>query len=643
MCCQQGCIKQENTILRGKDTLKNALFFAAILLYFYALATEFEVFALSLEARMLIFVFCYFLVGWNILKDALLGLLHREYFNENSLMSLASLGAFYVGDGAEAVAILLFYRTGEFLENSIVEKSKKQIRSLSALKVENARILRGGQQILIPPKEVSQNDTLIVFAGERILADGIIIQGEGSIDNSALSGESIPQNVRTGDRVFSGGINLSGILHIQATQSYEDSTLNKLLKLIEDGSAQKSESEAFITKFAHYYTPIVTLLAFCVALIPTLYFVSLGGDFLEVLQTWMYRGIIFLVVSCPCALVISIPLTFFASLGNASKEGILIKGSNYLETCNHIGAFVFDKTGTLTKGKLALKQINTLSTISQECALKIAQALESHSNHPIAKAFTETKSQKDSVHFTLDSIRECAGGGILANYHQGEMHKKVALGNARFIKEQTNQTVQESKVAKCEIFLGFDDAIVASFILEDALKDEAKESLLQLKDLELYMLSGDRREVAEEVAREVGITRYFAELLPQDKVAHLKEILKEQHKKGKKVAFVGDGLNDAPALTLSDIAIAMGSAGSDVALDGANIVIMNDDLKKIPRILEIAHKTRRILWQNIVFALGVKVGIMLLGVFGLTNLWIALFGDVGVALLALMNAKRAMR
>ncbi|WDL73211.1 heavy metal translocating P-type ATPase [Helicobacter winghamensis] len=630
-CCSGSCgVKPVN-----KNTEK-VLFGVGIFGFLVAFASEFELLELAEFLQIFLYLASYFLLGYGILKKAFFGLLRREYFNENSLMAIASLGAFYIGEGAEAVAILLFYRVGEFLEDLIVEKSKKQIRSLADLKVESARVLQDGKQVQIAPESIKKGDVLIVFAGERILADGVVIKGDGSVDNSALNGECVPQSVGIGDRVLSGGINLGGVLEIQATQSYADSTFSKVLKLIEEGNVQKSKSEEFITKFARYYTPIVTLLAFLVALLPPLYFWALGGSFTQELQTWLYRGIIFLVVSCPCALVISIPLTLFAALGRASKEGILIKGSSYLEALNNAGAIVFDKTGTLTKGALTLKEVQIIGDCTQDYALNLAIALELHSNHPIAKAILNAKSSEKTIF--LDSIKESAGGGILANY-QGQ---SLALGNARFITEMTGMQIVESKNAKCEIFLSLGEKVLASFVFEDVLKDEAKEAVAELEGLKKFILSGDRAEVTQVVAQEVGIANYFAPLLPADKVAHLKEILASNKEFGKKVIFVGDGINDAPSLALSDIGIAMGN-GSDVALDGADIVIMHNDLKKIPFLLRLARKTRLILWQNIIFALGVKVVIMVLGVFGIANLWIALFGDVGVALLALFNAMRAIR
>lgn len=643
-CCSTCSNGQNNTQTPTNEKLTQGIFYLSIIIYLFALTEDFEIFGKHLEAFMLnsLYLFCYFVLGYEILKEAFIGFYKKEFFNENSLMALASVGAWAIGEGAEAVAILLFYRIGEALESLIVEKSKKSIRTLASIKIEQAHLLKGDKTENIDPKTIQKDDILVIFAGERIPADGIVIKGEGSIDNSALNGESIPQSVKVGDSLLSGGINLDGILHLKATKSYENSAFSKIIKLIEEGNAQKSKSEEFITKFARYYTPIVTLLAISVVIFPTLYFWAMGADFVESFKTWLYRGIIFLVVSCPCALVISIPLTFFAALGRASKEGILIKGSSYIESLKDANAIIFDKTGTLTKGELIIKEINAYKNYDKNFILKIAKSLESHSNHPIAKAIIQQTNEQNLQKLHLENLKESAGSGISATLE----NKTIALGNARFIESITQKPIQEASIAKCQIFIAFDGEIIGNIILEDAIKEEAKEVINTLKKEhleELYILSGDKKSVVEQVASTIGITHFFAELMPKDKVTHLKEILASQKAQRKKVIFVGDGINDAPSLSLCDIGIAMGKAGSDVALEGADIVIMNDDLNKIPKVLQIAKKTRAILWQNIIFALGVKAGIMILGAFGATNLWIALFGDVGVAILALLNAIRAIR
>ncbi|CAM2882306.1 heavy metal translocating P-type ATPase [Helicobacter burdigaliensis] len=640
-CCASGSCA--NTKL---NSLQKPLLYFGILLYLFTLGIDFKIIPLEFKFLEILYIFCYFILGFGILKEALLGLIRREFFNENSLMALASLGAWIIGDGAEAVAILFFYRIGEALEDKIVEKSKASIKSLASLKIENAKILQNGEISTKKPQDIKEDDIIVLYAGDRIPADGIIIKGESSIDNSALNGESLPQSVKVGDSLLSGGINLDGTLQLKATKSYEDSAFSKIIKLIEEGSSKKSKSEEFITKFARYYTPCVTLLALSIIIFPTLYSGLIHpSSFMlgikESFNTWLYRGIIFLVVSCPCALVVSIPLTFFASLGRASKEGILIKGSSYLESLFYANAIIFDKTGTLTKGELIIEDIITNEGFKSEFVLGVAKLLEQNSNHPIAKAINSSNLPYTKFNQELSSIKEIAGNGISAMLED----KQIALGNARFISKICNIDLQEDNHKKAQIFISYNNKLCGFILLSDAIKQEAKDSIFQIKKegiSELFILSGDKQSVVEEVAKQIGIKEYFANLLPKDKVEKLESILQKERKKGKKVVFVGDGINDAPSLALSDIGIAMGK-GSDVALEGADIVILNDDLNKIPKALSIAQKTRKILWQNIIFALGVKVGIMVLGAFGMANLWVALFGDVGVALLALLNAVRAIR
>lgn len=644
-CCCEGACKSSKT--SQAFAFQKLLLYFGILLYLFTLGVDFKILPLTLNFLEYLYIFCYVILGFGILKEAFLGLIRREFFNENSLMALASLGAWFIGDGAEAVAILFFYRIGEALEGKIVEKSKASIANLASLKIENAKILYNGEISTKDPKDIKEDDIIVLYAGDRIPADGIIIKGESSIDNSALNGESLPKSVKEGDSLLSGGINLDGTLHLKATKSYEDSAFSKIIKLIEEGSSKKSKSEEFITKFARYYTPCVTLLALSIIIFPTLYFGIIHPNsfiegFKESFNTWLYRGIIFLVVSCPCALVVSIPLTFFASLGKASKEGILIKGSSYLESLFYANAIVFDKTGTLTKGELIIEDIITYNDFNKDFILGIAKLLEQNSNHPIAKAINSSHLPYLEFKQDLSSIKEIAGNGISALLE----NKQIALGNARFISKICNINLQEDNHKKAQIFISYDNKLCGSILLSDAIKQEAKEAILKIKKegiSNLLILSGDKQSVVEEVAKNIGITKYYSDLLPKDKAEKLEAILHKERQRGKKVIFVGDGINDAPSLALCDIGIAMGKMGSDVALEGADIVILNDELNKIPKALSIAKKTRKILWQNIIFALGVKVLIMILGAFGLTNLWVALFGDVGVALLALFNAIRAIR
>ncbi|WP_233704067.1 heavy metal translocating P-type ATPase [Helicobacter mesocricetorum] len=639
LCCCNFCSKDTYGL---KNNFAKMLLIFSGLLYLVGLIFEVQIFAYSIDKTFLFFlyVFCYFVLGYGILKEAFKGFLKKKFFNENTLMAFASIGAWIIGDGAEAVAILLFYRVGEFLESLVVEKSKKSIQTLASIKVENARILQDDKVVSIDPKNIQKGDILVLLAGDRIPVDGIIIQGESSIDNSSLSGESIPQNVGVGDSLLSGGINLYGVLHIQATQNYENSAFSKIIKLIEEGNAQKSRSEEFITKFARFYTPIVALLAISISVFPPLYFGIIAPNgfiegFSETFYTWLYRGIVFLVVSCPCALVISIPLTFFASLGRASKEGILIKGSSYLETLFDTKTIIFDKTGTLTKGVLIVKEIQNYAPYDKQWIISLAKTLESHSNHPIAKAIAKLNGEILEV----ENLQESAGGGISAIWEG----KKVALGNGRFIGNLTQQFIKDDTTSKCQVFLALENEVIGSILLEDYIKEEAQEAITWLKNqgYKLHILSGDKESVVKEVAKQVGINAFVANLLPAGKVEFLKKILQKRGKN--KVAFVGDGINDAPSLILCDVGIAMGKMGSDLALEGADVVILNDDLRKIPQSFSIAQKTRKILWQNIILALGVKAAIIVFAAFGFANLWIALFGDVGVALLALLNATRAIR
>ena len=643
-CCAS--CETKSSAPQNQNISKYLLYFSVIL-YFFGLAIDFEVLTWHFSPLLLdaIYLFCYIALGYNILKEAFLGFYQREWFNENSLMAMASIIAWLIGQSSEAVAILLFFRVGEALQGKIIENSKRKISSLSSLKIENAKILKDEKILEISPQEIKVNDILLISKGDRICADGVVIEGESLIDNSTLNGESLPRHIKVGDSLLSGGINLDNPIKIKATKAYKDSIFYKILELIKEGSLQKSKSEEFITKFARLYTPIITILAVLVMILPPLFMALLSDNFLSIFKEqfviWLNRGLIFLVISCPCALVISIPLTFFASLGNASKYGILIKGSSYLESLFYVDSLIFDKTGTLTKGELKIESIHAYKDYSKEEILALAKLLESHSNHPIAKGILREKLETNITFSKLQSVKEITSGGV-----QSLLDGKIlSLGNLRFINEFLTQKITKDDEEKCQVFLSLDGELIGKIILSDTIKSEAKEALdkLQSENKNIYMLSGDKESIAKNVAQTLNIKNYFAELLPTTKVEKLKEILKLAHLRHKKVAFIGDGINDAPSLNLSDIGIAMGRAGSEIALESADIVILDDNLTKIPQALNIAQRTRKILWENIIFALSIKVLILILGSFGIVNLWIALFGDVGVAILTLLNALRALR
>ena len=628
--------------MESNDKIMRAAFIVSAVVYGIALGLDIWLAPTegALAGAILgIYIISYIVLGFPILKETLKGFIARDLFNENSLMGIASIGAWLLGDGAEAVAIVLFYQVGESLQDSMVARTKDSIKSLQKLKIESIRVLRDDKRIEIPPESVRVGDIVVVLAGERIGVDGIITQGAANLDLSALNGESIPVAAQEGQEVLAGTINLDGVLHIRATNSYADSALSKIIALIEEGSAKKAQSEEFITRFARFYTPAVVGLAALIAFVPPLLALASGADAQNALHVWGERGLIFLVISCPCALVISIPLSFFVSLGAASSRGILIKGSRFLEALHNVQTLVFDKTGTLSKGQLSVSKIQSFGNYDKARLLTLAQSLESHSTHAIAKAILREENAQELL--ALVDVQEIAGGGIGAQYDG----RAVLAGNARFLREKGIAVVEETG-AFCNVYLADNGELVGILSLSDTLKDETKETLRELREQhkEIVILSGDSGLVVQEMANALGVKYFYGDLLPKGKVERLQALLAPQQEQKRKnlVAFVGDGINDAPSLALSDVGIAMGKSGSDIALANADIVILDDNLQKITLAFAIARKTRQILWQNIGFALGAKIVIMLLGAFGIANIWLALFGDVGVALLTLLNAKRAL-
>ena len=579
--------------------------------------------------RLLAFLVPYLVVGYDTLLHAIRGILHGEVFDEAFLMSVASIGALCIGEYPEAVAVMLFNQIGELFEDTAVDKSRDAIRDLMDIRPDHANVERDGQIVSISPEEVQAGEILVVRPGERVPLDGEVLDGQSTLDTSSLTGESAPRNVHNGDQIFSGCVNLTDVLRIRAAGTYAESTVSRILELVEEAGERKARTESLITRFARWYTPIVCLLAVLVCVIPTL---LLGQPF----TLWLRRALIFLVISCPCALVLSVPLTFYAGIGCASKNGILIKGSNMLETLCACDTVVFDKTGTLTQGRMAVTAVHAQGMPEAEL-LQLAAHAESFSTHPIAQAI-RTAYGRPIENVRVTAAHEEAGYGVQATVDG----RQVALGNARLMEKLTGSAPESQENG---VFVAVDGAFAGSLRIEDAVKPGAAQAIRGLKELGVrrtVMLTGDREATAQSVAQHVGVDEVHAGLLPQDKGSHVEQLLAAKPA-GSALAFVGDGVNDAPVLARADVGVAMGALGSDAAVEAADVVLMDDDPARLPLAVRIARRTRRIAWQNIIFALGVKVLIMLLGVLGIANMWLAVFADVGVSVIAVINATRAMR
>lgn len=581
-----------------------------------------------------LYLVVYIIIGYDVIKKAFINIIHGHIFDENFLMLLATVGAFslaiYRGvrglevEGFdEACAVLIFYQVGEFFQNYAVSKSRKSIKELMDIRPDSANVKRSNDILTVFPDEVKIDEVIVVNPGEKIPLDGVIIKGRTSLDTKALTGESIPRDVEEGNDVLSGCVNLTSQIEIRVVKEFYDSTVSKILDLVENASSQKSKTENFITKFAKYYTPIVITLAFLLALIPSI--------ITKNPSEWIYRALNFLVVSCPCALVISIPLSFFAGLGAASKKGILIKGSNYLELLNKANIFVFDKTGTLTKGNFKVVKITPED--KKDEILRLASIAEASSNHPIANSIKELRPYVELSYYALTNV---SGKGIIA---KGIM--TIHCGNEKLMEENNIPYVKENGVGTI-IYVSKNNEYVGSILISDEVKEESYEVIncLNKQGIKTIMLTGDNDEVAKDVYLKLGLTEYKSHLLPQNKVYELDEIIKMKNKNDV-VCFVGDGINDAPVLMKSDIGIAMGGVGSDAAIEAADVVLMKDDLNGLIEAKKIAKKTLKIVYENIIFALGIKVLILILSAFGIVNMWIAIFGDVGVAIIAILNAMRA--
>lgn len=597
-------------------------------IYLLAILTREEGSLLSLAT----FLVAYFFIGGDVLWRAVRNILRGKVFDENFLMGLATVGAFIVGDFAEAVAVMLFYQVGELFQDYAVDQSRASIASLMNIRPDYANVLRGDSLEKVDPDEVKVDETIVIKPGERVPLDAVVLSGSSSIDTSALTGESLPRDVDTGDPLLSGCINISGLLTARVTKEYGESTVSKILDLVENAGNKKSESEHFITKFAAVYTPAVVIIAVLLALIPPL-FVP-GATF----RDWIYRGLIFLVISCPCALVMSIPLSFFGGIGGASRRGILVKGSNYLEALAQTEIVVFDKTGTLTKGVFAVQKV-VPEGISESQLLEIAVYAESYSNHPISVSL------KKAYPNTIDSARirdveEVSGHGVTALVDG----KTIAAGNAKLMRKLGVAFTEPEDVIGTVVHVAQDGVYRGYIVIADEIKDDAACAIQELKAANIrqtVMLTGDAKKIGERVASQLGMDSVYTELLPVDKVAKVEELIAQKSPRGK-LAFVGDGINDAPVLARADIGIAMGGLGSDAAIEAADIVIMTDEPSKLATAIRVSQKTLRIVKENITFALLVKGVVLLLGALGIASMWAAIFADVGVAILAILNAIRML-
>ena len=599
----------------------------------YAIGMALTVFAkLPTLAELAFLIVAYVILGWDVVWQAVKNITRGQVFDEHFLMSVSTIGAFAIGEYPEAVAVMLFYQVGEFFQSLAVKRSRKSISDLMDIRPDSATVNRNGVLQVVSPESVAVGEIIVVKPGEKIPLDGIVVDGESMLDTKALTGESVPRSIRKGDEALSGCINQSGLLTLKVTKSFGESTVSKITDLVENASARKAPTENFITTFARYYTPVVVGMAAVLAIIPPL---VLGGGWSE----WLRRGFVFLIVSCPCALVISIPLTFFGGIGAASKRGVLVKGSNYLEALNKVSVVVFDKTGTLTKGVFEVANIIPAAGYQKEQVLEYAAQAESYSNHPIAKSILATYGKPiDQKQFS--GFEEISGHGISVMV-QG---KKVLAGNSKLM-ESEKIAYAACDAAGTKFYVAADGSYVGCILIADEVKPDSKCAIAELKKIgveKTVMLTGDDERIGKSVADELGLDAYYAQLLPDQKVEKL-EMLDKQKRQGSKLAFVGDGINDAPVLARADVGIAMGGLGSDAAIEAADVVLMTDEPSKLVEAIDVAKATKRIVMQNIVIALGIKSVFLVLGALGMAGMWEAVFGDVGVTIIAVLNAMRILK
>ena len=583
------------------------------------------------EISIALYILAYCVIGLDIVFKAIRNIFHGEIFDENFLMVVATLGALATGEYPEAIAVMFLYQIGEEFQDIAVGKSRNAIKELMQIKPEYANVLRNGETIQVKPEEVKIGETIVIKPGEKVPLDGRVKKGTSMLDTKTITGESVPKKIVEQELIYSGSINLNSVLEVKVTKKFEDSTVAKILELVEEATSKKAKTEKFITKFAKYYTPTVCLLALALALVPTLVFK-------QELMTWVYRALIFLVISCPCALVISVPLGFFGGIGGASKKGILIKGSNYLEALSKAKYAMFDKTGTITKGVFEIQKINPVD-ISEEELIRVAAHGEKFSNHPIALSIKKRyKGKYDES--KVENLEEISGKGIKARI----FFQETLIGNAKLLQENKVKFKPVDE-AGTVIYVAIEGQYKGYILIADKVKDDSKKAIEDLKKEKIkktYILTGDEKRIADKIAQEVGIDECKSELLPDQKLENLEAVLKTKGEK-EKVIFVGDGVNDSPCLARADIGIAMGGIGADAAIEAADVVIMTDELTKIAQAIKIAKKTMKIVKQNIVFALAVKIIILALGALGFANMWLAVFADVGVSMIAILNSMKTLK
>ena len=619
-------VSGKTNVQRAKFEVKPTLIIGTIL-YLIAVIGDFKG-ALAL----ILFVASYLLIGGKVVLTAIKNISRGQLFDENFLMTVATIGAFTINQYPEAVAVMLFYEIGETIQGYAVNKSRSSISSLMDIRADYANIIIDGKEKKVSPETVKVEDVILIKPGEKVPLDGVVIEGESFIDTSALTGESVPRKIVPNDEILSGGINTSGLLKVKVTKKFGESTVSRILEMVENAASKKADTEKFITKFAKVYTPIVVVLAILIAVIPSIFIKD------ALFSTWLYRALVFLVVSCPCALVVSVPLGFFAGIGGASKKGVLVKGSNYLELLKDLETVVFDKTGTLTEGVFSVTEINT-NGIDKEKLIEVAAMAESFSNHPIAISIIKEYG-KEIDKEVIKEYKEISGHGIKAVINNEE----VLVGNSKLMNE-FNILYNEVDSIGTVVYCAINGEFKGSIVISDKIKENAVEALINLKKAgvkKTVMLTGDNKKTAYKVGEKINIDEVHSELLPLDKVKEVEEIMKRSNKNGK-LAFVGDGVNDAPVLARADIGIAMGGIGSDAAIEAADIVLMKDDINALVDAINVSKKTNKILWQNIVFALGIKILVMVLGTFGIANMWTAVFADVGVTIIAIINSTRCFR